>query len=172
MIAIVAVPADENDAAVAERSVGLPLRACSVAVVVAVERPRRLRRPLAWMRSDVEKSDDDVEDRGQGHSRWVDFLIALSYELLSPETRKGTSPCGDPSAIHPGADAVASGHAGCRPSCPSPSCASLPACARTVCCPFLVLFDVKKINGGTPRMSIDHRWIICRPNHDHHRSLP
>lgn len=43
----VAVVADENDAAVAERSAGQPLRAYSVAVAVAVEQPRRRRRPLA-----------------------------------------------------------------------------------------------------------------------------
>lgn len=43
----VAVIADENDAAVAGRSAGPPLRAYSVAVAVAVEQPRRRRRPLA-----------------------------------------------------------------------------------------------------------------------------
>lgn len=143
----VAVAAADDDAVAAESSVGPPLRACSVAVAAAVERPRR--RLPAWMRSDVERPGDDVVDQDLNHSRWVGFLIARSYELSIPEIRKGTSPCDGPSVIHPGADAVASGHAGCRPSCPSPSCASLPAaCARTVCCPFVVLFDVEKINGA------------------------
>lgn len=153
MIVLVAVAiADENDVAVAGRSVGPPLRACSV-VVVAAERPRQRR--LAWMRND-EDSDDDVEDRGPGHPRRVDFPIAQSHALSNSEIRKGTSPYDDPSAIHLDADAVASEHVG--PSYPSPSCASLPACARTVCCPFLILFDVKKINGAR-RESIGHQWL-------------
>lgn len=50
--------ADGNDAAVAVgHSVGLPLHAYSVAVVAAVERPRRL--PLSYNDGN---SDDDVED--------------------------------------------------------------------------------------------------------------
>ena len=74
MIAIVAVAiADEHDVAVAERSAGPPLRACSVAaVVVAVVRPRRQRRQLT-LRNDVEKFGDDVEDQDPSHPRWVDF---------------------------------------------------------------------------------------------------
>lgn len=132
MIAVAAA-ADEDDAAVDERSVEQPLRACFAAAVVAVERLQQRRRPLAWLRSGVE-SDDEVEDQDLNHPRLVDFLIVRSYDELSIlEIRKGTSLYDVPSAIHPGADGVASGHAGCRPSCPSPSCASLPACARTVC---------------------------------------
>jgi len=100
------------------------------------------------LRNDVEKFGDDVEDQDPSHPRWVDFPTVQSYELSSLKIHKETSLYDVPSAIHPGVDAVASEHADCRPSCPSPSCASLLACARTVCCPFLIPFDVKKINGA------------------------